>query len=322
MNIRSTKVDRMIVYRKHKEIDKIRWDECIRTSVNRLPYARSWFLDIVSPGWDALEMNDYGAVFPLTHNRKFGIRYLYQPYFAQQLGIFSSEHLTAGVVDEFLQSIPARFLYIHLHLNSMNKTGSGIYELLPRLNHELDLIPSYESIFKNYNQNTRRNIRKALDHEITIRRKVEPDELIGLFTRNYGRNEPALKFRHYEILRTLMNHCIRNTFSLNMGAYMPDNTLCAGVFLLRDQDRFIFHFAASDKNARENGAMFLLVDSFIKEHSGQPLILDFEGSNDPDVARFYKGFGAKESVFHEVVINRLPGWIRWWFNFQKNVRQY
>jgi hypothetical protein len=309
----------MIRYRKHNEIDKIRWDECIRNSVNRLPYAYSWFLDIVSPGWDALEMNNYETVLPLTHGRKFGIRYIYQPYFAQQLGVFSQDHLTPLLVDRMLEAIPDRFPYIHLHLNSMNKPGNGSYTLIPRLNHELDLISSYDQISKEYNQNTRRNLRKALDQEITIRRKVDPDELITLFSENYGKNEEHVTFRHYEIFRTLINYCLKNTFSITLGAYLPDNTLCGGIFLLRDEDRFIYHFAASDRTARENGAMFLLIDSFIREHAGQPLILDFEGSTDQNVARFYKGFGASESLFNEIILNRLSGSIRWWFNLLKKL---
>lgn len=296
----------MINYRKHNEIDKQKWDECILNSVNRRPYAFSWFLDIVSPGWDALEMNDYETVFPLPQNRKLGIRYLYQPYFAQQLGVFSREHLTASLVEQFIQAIPSRFSFIHIHLNSMNKIDQEGYTVIPRLNHELDLIPKYGTLFSGYNQNTRRNIRKALDHDLNIQRKVDPDELIALFKANYGRNETSLKFRHYNTLRLLMTHCLKNTFSITLGAYLPSHTLCAGVFLLRDRDRVIYHFAASDKNARDNGAMFLLIDSFIKENSGQSLILDFEGSADPDVARFYKGFGAKETSFNEIIINRLP----------------
>jgi hypothetical protein len=310
----------MICYRKHNEIDKQKWDACILNSVNRRPYAFSWFLDIVSPGWDALENNDYETVFPLTHNRKFGIRYLYQPYFAQQLGVFSREHLTESLVDQFLQAIPSDFSFIHIHLNSMNKTNPGKYRITPRLNHELDLIPSYETIFNGYHQNTRRNLRKALDQNLTIQRKVDPDELIALFRSNYGRNEEALKFRHYNMLRLLMSYCLKNTFSLTLGACMPDGTLCAGVFLLRDRDRVIYHFAASDKNARENGAMFMLIDMFIKEHAGQPLILDFEGSVDPNVARFYKGFGAREIGFSEITINRLPGPVNRMVYFMKKLR--
>jgi len=297
----------MINYLKHNDIDKQKWDECILNSVNRRPYAFSWFLDIVCPGWDALEMNDYETVFPLPHNRKFGIHYLYQPYFAQQLGVFSREHLTESLVEQFLRAIPSRFSFIHIHFNSMNKIDHGKYNVISRVNHELDLIPDYNTIFNRYNQNTRRNIRKALDQNLSFRRKVAPDELITLFAGNYGRNETSLKFRHYDMLRALMSHCLKTSFSMTMGAYLPDDTLCAGIFLLRDHDRIIYSFAASDIHARENGAMFLLIDMFIKEHAGQPLILDFEGSSDPNVARFYKGFGAKETNFSEVIINRLPG---------------
>ncbi len=310
----------MICYRKHSEINKQKWDDCILNSVNRRPYAFSWFLDIVSPGWDALEMNDYETVFPLPQNRKLGIRYLYQPFFAQQLGVFSREHLTEQLVEQFLQAIPSRFSFIHIHLNSMNKIDQGRYTVTPRLNHELDLIPAYETIFNGYNQNTRRNLHKALDQNLSIQRKVDPDELITLFKDNYGRNEEGLKFRHYNMLRLLMTYCLKNTFSLILGAYLPDHTLCGGVFLLRDRDRIIYHFAASDKNARENGAMFMLIDMFIKEHAGQPLILDFEGSVDPNVARFYKGFGAKEIGFNEILINRLPGPVNRMVYFMKKLR--
>ncbi len=40
--------------------------------------------------WDALVLDDYQAVMPLTWRSKFGIRYLYQPAFTQQTGIFSA----------------------------------------------------------------------------------------------------------------------------------------------------------------------------------------------------------------------------------------
>ncbi len=79
----------MIRHLPHSSIDKQKWDACISDSRNRIPYALSWWLDAVCPGWDALVQDDYLAVMPLTHGHKFGIDYLYQPYFTQQLGIFS-----------------------------------------------------------------------------------------------------------------------------------------------------------------------------------------------------------------------------------------
>lgn len=310
----------MIKYLSYREINKEKWNQCISDSVNRIVYGYSWYLDIVSPEWDALVENDYESVFPLTHNRKFGISYLYQPYFTQQLGIFSRNLLTESLVESFLQAIPPRFRFVEIHLNTLNKVDNSRYQCLQRLNHELDLINSYEYISGNYDQNTRRNSKKAQHENLELRRKVDPDELITLFRENYGKKEVRLHYLHYDILRRLINYCLTNTFSAITGAFLPDGTFCAGAFFLKDENRVIFQFAASNSMARENGAMFLLVDSFIREHSGQAIILDFEGSNDKNVARFYKGFGAKEIHYPQVTINRLPRFISKAVNFVKKHR--
>lgn len=310
----------MINYVSHREINKEKWDKCITDSVNRLVYAYSWYLDIVSPEWDALIENNYESVFPLTANRKFGINYIYQPYFTQQLGIFSRNLLSEALVDRFLQAIPRKFNFVEIHLNTLNKVDTSRYNCMERLNHELDLINSYEGIFANYDQNTRRNIKKAQKEDLILRRKVDPDELITLFRENYGKKEVRLQYRQYDTLRRLINYCMKNTFSTITGVFLADGTICAGAFFLKDEARVIFQFAASDSKARENGAMFLLVDSFIRENAGQPFILDFEGSNDKNVARFYKGFGAKEIHYYQVTIDRLPRSISKVVNFVKKHR--
>jgi hypothetical protein len=298
----------MIRYLKHIEIDKAKWDECIARSVNGIIYAYSWYLDIVCPGWDALAEDDYSIIFPLTHTRKYYISYLYQPYFTQQLGVFTANHLTEKLVHDFLSSIPRKFRFTEIHLNSFNKVDPAHFNAVPRVNLELDLINTYENLRTNYDQNVKRNLKKAFESSVTIRRKVEPDDLISLFRNNYGRNEKKLTFRNYDILRKLMISSLKRRTGLITGAFLPDGKLCAAAFFLVDRSRIIFHFTASDPAARESGAMFLLIDNFIREHAGQTLTLDFEGSNDPNVARFYRSFGAVECNYFKITINRLP-WI-------------
>jgi hypothetical protein len=310
----------MIQYLLNREINKEKWDSCISDSVNRLVYAYSWYLDMISPKWDALVENDYDSVFPLPHKRKYGIKYIYQPYFAQQLGIFSRNHLTGELVDRFLQSIPPRFHFIEINLNTLNKAGDSGYRCIKRINHELDLIHPYENLFAKYDQNTKRNIKKAQQENLVLRRKVGPDELITLFRENYGTKEVRVHYYHYDMFRRLMQYCLSHTISTITGVFLPDGTMCAGAFFLKDENRVIFQLAASDSRARENGAMFLLVDSFIREHAGQPVILDFEGSNDKNVARFYKGFGAGEIYYSRVIIDRLPRVIGKAVNFVKKYR--
>ena len=95
-----------IIHLKHNQIDIAKWDECIDHSTNRMVYARSWFLDIVCTGWEALVAADYETVMPLTTGNKYGINYLYQPFFTQQLGIFSKKETDQKLEEEFLISIP------------------------------------------------------------------------------------------------------------------------------------------------------------------------------------------------------------------------
>ena len=56
----------MIHYIQHKDIDFEKWDACVANSFNRLIYGFSWYLDVVCDDWDALVLNDYEAVFPLS----------------------------------------------------------------------------------------------------------------------------------------------------------------------------------------------------------------------------------------------------------------
>ena len=69
----------MIQYLEHNQIDKKKWDATIEECGNI--YAYSWYLDVVHPQWEALVEGDYDTVMPLTGGEKFGVHYLFQPYF-------------------------------------------------------------------------------------------------------------------------------------------------------------------------------------------------------------------------------------------------
>jgi hypothetical protein len=77
-----------IQYLSNQQIDKTKWDHCIDNAGNGLIYAYSFYLDNMAKNWDALVLNDYEAVMPLTWNKKYGIHYLYQPFFDGSIGSF------------------------------------------------------------------------------------------------------------------------------------------------------------------------------------------------------------------------------------------
>lgn len=319
----------MIQYLSNQNIDRRKWDECIARSFNGIVYAYSWYLDIVSPEWDALVKDDYKSVMPLTWRKKYSVRYLYQPFFTQQLGVFSAEKSDADLVQKFLDAIPTQFQFVEINLNTFNhfsfpqqskdyptKTQSsqsfnflgGLSGLVGKINltHELDLIESYENIAKNYSDNLKRNLKKAQNNKLQTVFVNQPEPVIKLFRKNRGAEILNLKERDYKTLTTLMHQAIHKGKAQIINVLNEKNELCAGAFFIESNNKVIFLFSGLSEEGKNLNAMPFLIDSFIRQNAGKNITLDFEGSNDVNLARFYKSFGSKECVYQQVKINRLP----------------
>ncbi|MBI4929129.1 MAG: hypothetical protein HY841_00080 [Bacteroidetes bacterium] len=301
----------MIHYLKHKEIDKKKWDECISNSVNTLIYAYSWYLDIVCPNWEALVEDDYNAVMPLTAGKKYGIEYLYPPYFAQQLGVFSKQNIFRENVEEFLNAIPDQYKFMEINLNTQNTFELPRFQIKKNINIELQMDSSYESLRKKFSEDTKRNIKKAVKHEVCLQKNISPADLISIFRKNAGKKINNLTDKNYKVLSNLINTCMQKGHAEVCGTFSRENKLCAGVVWLIKNNRAIFLFSATNQQAKKTGAMFFLIDKFIREHTNEKIILDFEGSNLPGLARFYKGFGSRETVYLQIRKNNLPKIIKW-----------
>lgn len=310
----------LIRYLRHHEIDVSKWDNCIRKSFNGLIYADSWYLDLVNSRWEALVEGDYERVMPLTPGRKLGIDYLFQPAFTQQLGIFSTTHLNRQVVSDFLKAIPAKYRFAEINLNTHNKLDENTLDYTPWITHELDLIGDYESIAENYATNLKRNLKKAAQSGLTITENVKPELVIEIFRKNKGKHLSNLKDQHYDLLRRLIYVLIYKQKAVTVGAYDETNSLCGGAFFVQNYKKVIFFFSATDETAKATGAMPLIIDHFIQRNARSHLTLDFEGSNDPNLARFYKSFGAVEITYPHLRINRLNPLIKAGLALVKKIR--
>jgi lipid II:glycine glycyltransferase (peptidoglycan interpeptide bridge formation enzyme) len=311
----------MIRYEKHQNIDKNKWDECISNSYNGVIYAYSWYLDTVCPEWDAMIDNDYIKVFPLTWRKKSGIYYLYQPCFTQQLGIFSSGLLTPKDTELFLKNIPLKFRYAEINLNIFNKTEDLPFRFIPQKTHLLDLIESYDKIALDYSTNLKRNLKTAEKQGLSINVDVPASQIIKLFSENRGKQIATLGDDDYAILENLFEKCSQNNMAVALGVYDKDSVLCAGAIFIASHSKVIFLFSGTSQEARNTGAMHFLIDHFIRKNAQRNLTLDFEGSNDSNLARFYKSFGAKECTYMMFVKNDLPWVVSKGVKFIKRLRK-
>ena len=300
----------MIHHLAHNKIDKKKWDATIAASANGLMYAYSWYLDIVCPGWEALVTDDHTSVMPLTAGKKYNIHYLYPPFFTQQLGVFSKKLPREKEVSEFLAAIPGKYRYIEVNLNSHDPYSGDSFRVKKNINCELTLAAPYEKIFHGFSENAKRNIKKALKNDLRLIEDVPLREVIRLFRANRGKEVRALEDVHYRTLEKLVRACKQKKMAQVMGV-MCEGALCAGAVFLEDKARSIFIFSGMNETGKKNAAMFFLINEYIKRNAGRDRILDFEGSNDKGLSRFYQSFGSKECVYLQVKQNRLPRLLRW-----------
>ena len=285
----------MVRYLKHYNIDKQRWNDTLDQSHNRLIYATSWYLDIVSPDWEALVEDDYKSIMPLPAKKKYGIPYLIQPKFVQQLGIFSPNQINTDLVTDYLHTIPHKFVWQCFHWNSKNPLN-GFHGVNVRLNYELSLLHNYDSIFCNYNENTQRNIAKANKSGYQV---VKMNDFCGFHElyKRYSRHAPN-ETSIYQ-LQQIIDASLSKRMGLIMVARNLKMEVVAGAFFLTAFDRIIYLTSFVTDEGYSNSAMFLIMDEMIKRYSSGLSVFDFEGSMIPGIARFFEGFGGVKTAYFE-----------------------
>lgn len=302
----------MIKYVPHSYIDRKKYDQCIILDHSKLIYGLSWYLDLVCDSWDALVLNDYDAVWPLPVREKLGIKYFFRPYAVQQLGIFSKQELDESVQQDFLDEVQAncRFADIYGNESQVFKSSNKKLELSDNLNLTLALNDSYENIYVNYSSNNKRNIKKAAKLNWTLFENDNPEVLIELFKSSRGANL-QLDEEFYRIIAKVMYACLHNNSGKLWTLYNERNDLCAGIFMLEFRGRQTLLFSGANEEAKKAGAMGYLLNEYIILQSAKKDILDFEGSNNEGLARFYSGFGASPKNYQRIKYNDLPFFLKW-----------
>ncbi|GAA4333437.1 GNAT family N-acetyltransferase [Flaviaesturariibacter amylovorans] len=289
---------------RHRDIDRARWDAAIAAAPNGVIYARSVYLDQMAPGWEALVQGDYEAVFPLPLRRKWGVSYVFHPFLTAQLGLFGTD-LSRERLNAFFNAIPSQVRYLDLSLNSANLYPGTVFPLYRRINYVLPLGADYETLYRGYRDNIRRNLKKAvqygcapaagvpLEEVLALARAHTPDEAgLAAFARLYAVLEPEGAARTY-------------------GVRNAQGQLLASAVFLFDERRAYYILVGNHPNGRTLGASHLLIDRFIHEGAGSGRLLDFEGSDIRNLAFFYSSFGAREEPYAALRVNRLPWWARW-----------
>jgi hypothetical protein len=303
----------------YKNIDFVRYNNCVMSSKFSTMYAMSWYLDAVCKHWDILQANDYSYVMPLPFVRKYGIPCFLQPPFCQQLGVFSSAVVDESVLNSFLRAIPFGVKILSLNSGMDDGTNRGascrLWQL--RTNYTLPLDRSFAEIEADFHNNFRRNVKQAQKAGISIRENADLEDWRQLRLNSEFSDKRTVWFE--KMLSEIGTNVRVEIWSANTviqsnhaDQLKPTEPLAAVVFIFWNNRVYYFKPVSSAEGKKQN-AMSVLLYEFIKKHSQTlqklrtPIILDFEGSSIESVARYYASTGAtveKYPVYYE------PNWIK------------
>jgi hypothetical protein len=293
------------IHREH--LDEEKYNQCIDSSLQSKIYAFSWYLDIVCDTWDVLVLNDYEAVMPIPWRKKYGIKYVYPPFWVLQLGVFSNE-----VIDEneFLTPLFNKFKFVELRMNTCNN-----FELYPEFLQlkqcqKLVFNTTYSSTLSHYRKDRKKDLQKAAAADLIEKWNDHPSNLIQLFKNNIGKRTPNIKETDYENLEKLIAICIEKKIGEILSVYDKENKLVASVFLLKHKNSITKLISSTDINYRKNGANTFLIDRVIFKYHKDFSVFNFGGSSIKSVASFSKSFGAETEKYHQLKMNKLPKFLQ------------
>jgi len=295
-----------IFYLQHNEINKTKWDECIQRAENSLIYAHSFYLDAMCPNWHALIDENYSWALPITKGRKFGIGYLFQPHFTQQLGVFFKKDAIVPW-HEIIVMLQKKFCFWEVNWNYCTP-----YDLLsPSLkksaatNFIIDLSQPYNDIAGNYHNVLKKNLKRAKNVGLTYNTLKDYSKAIGFYKKYYSHRLPHLKDEHFTAFSKICERA-GNTSVVCREAVDVNNKTMSIALLLCDGRRLYNLIDTTTTEGRKAQANHFLIDSIIKEYCGKELIFDFEGSDVPGIKSFYKSFGAENKPYYSIKYNNLP----------------
>jgi hypothetical protein len=299
-----------IHYLKHHEIDKQQWDATVSAAVNKLIYPYSFYLDHLAPAWHALVGENYDWVLPITWKQKLGVKYVYQPPFIQQLGVFYKEGVEvpyALLTDE----LQKRYGFCEVQWNYDTPAIPGELQVKTGTNFILDLSNDHWVITTGYSKDLQRNIRRGNKFGLHYVQGTDVQFCIELYQQHYANRTPHVTQVHYDQFERLCNYLLEKNMVYCRQIVNKESQVLAVALLLFDGNRLYNMMNTTTSDGRKSEANYLLFDGIIKEFSSRNVILDFEGSDLPGVQAFYKNFGAVNQPYFHVKYNQLPAPLRW-----------
>lgn len=276
-------------------------------------FAQPWYLDAVCEGgeWGAAVVQhgeQPAAAMPWFLKQKGPFRYLAMPYFCKHLGPYlhpgfrelKFEHKFYEQLIEQLPSVHAIKQEFHPSVTNWLPFYWRGFRQTTRYTYQLSLREGLQAVYKGFNRNVRRNIKKA-EKELHIRHGMAPEDFHRMVLLSFERqglpppHSPEFFLRHDA---ALAQHKSRAIFCAEDG----HGRIHSAAYLIWDGQSSYYHLSGDDPELRDSGAGLLLIREALR-YTHEVLQLptfDFEGSMIPNIEAIRRQFGGRQAPYFRV----------------------
>lgn len=253
---------------KSADINRNKWDNCIKESFNSSVYGYSWYLDAVCSEWEALVENDYEALLPLPIQKLGGIKYVANPAFAPMLSVYARSIPSPAKHSDFFSAIP----YGNIKLCMIPYNGMPKLPMCKVVSTTMviDLILPFQPLLTAFQSYFQTEKQAEAHPPLTILRTQNLNDYLA-FRKIYRHGKPD----ESQALRRLISFCLRFKSIGIYAAYNKHNTPVAMLILLKNDNRLTVIDVATESNRDGELAYFGLLAHIMRNHAESNQVLSF-----------------------------------------------
>lgn len=256
-------------------------------------FAQTWVQDILHPNWEYLLNEHQEPILRLPYTKKFGFKAYLQPLFMRSLPVFSTfTHKDLAIFKSQL--------FLHLNFDFPEAMeglkNKGKYQ-------QLHWKEGASVIRAGYSDNVKRSLKKAKGLELC---SIDYSQFQEFFIAQKGENLGNLNASAWTRLASLFATAQEKeqAFCVGVGSGSGSELLAVGLFFSYKQQLY-FMKGTLNEQGKQLGALVFLIDAVIEKYSLDHKSLDFVGSNQENIAAFYRKFGARDQTYG-IVKGRIP----------------
>lgn len=285
-------------------------------------FYQPWYLDLFDHNWDlvSLEAENEQWIFPYFSFQKWGFKLCRPPALTPYYGPIKLANESQAIWAENVvmsPSIEASFKKFSTEFSmqvicpyytySVPQWGSAT-KLLSRVTHTLDLNENLETLLANMNRMRRKNINKAERELVIVADEFDVESYFEWINKTFekrGSKQLLSKAFLKQYVRTLAEH---GAAILHTAYDLLGNKVAMSLIVIDNRSAYSI-LGANNPQLKHSAATTMLLWKSIQVAKAKGCtIFDFEGSSIPEIANFFKQFGATRREYEALEITNSLSW--------------